>query len=118
MNSLEIEGLKLELIEKDNMVILKWKGKSRHMNPAMILDPYFSGILNNLINKEFIMDFSQLDTMNSSTVPPILSFIKELEEKQIKTEIKYDSSLGWQYASFVPISTITQDYKFIKVLPI
>ena len=118
MNSLEMEGLKLELTEKSSKVILMWKGKSRHMNPAMILDPYFSEILDILANKEFTMDFSQLVTMNSSTVPPILSFIKELEEKRINTEIKYDSSLGWQSASFIPISTITRDYKYVKVLPI
>jgi len=118
MHSLEVEGLKLELIEDNNKVILHWIGKSRHMNPSMLLDPYFESIIPDLVNKEFIMDFSKLETMNSSTVPPILSFIRNLEDNGIPTEVKYERSLSWQTASFVPLATITCNFRFVKVLPI
>lgn len=115
MKSLESEGLKIEAAEDNGKVTLTWKGKSRNMTPELILDPYFAEIIPNLTGKVLTVDFSQLQTMNSSTVPPILSFIRNLEEKQIQTEVKYDCCLGWQCASFIPLSTIIRNYKYVKI---
>jgi len=118
MNDL-IDGLlKINIENKENEIYLNWEGDSRDIDPASFLDPYLAGITEQIktLGKKLIVNFKDLNSMNSSTVLPILKFIKNLEKESIQTEIIFDEESSWQKASFIPLSAITKLYKFVKVI--
>ncbi len=111
---------KLNIIVEDepNNITMTWLGESREINPSSFLDPYLTEVVTQVKtknNKSLVVDFTKLHTMNSSTVKPILLFIRLLEEKGVKAEILYDDKLSWQRASFLALAAITRFYKFVKV---
>ena len=90
------EGLlTINIEEKENEVNLNWQGDSRDAEPAAFLDPYFREIIEAMKSngKKLIIDFKNLNSMNSSTVLPILTFIRNLEESSITTEIAMGMTL-------------------------
>lgn len=107
--------LTIKIENANNEVIMNWIGKSRDRTPGQILMPYFEEIVKELEGKKIKMDFRNLDTMNSSTVPPIVRFVKNLEDNGIETEILYDKTIEWQKASFKALETVTGRFKNISI---
>jgi len=111
------------LITKDFSIIVKdedpikinWIGKSRDLYPAPLIDDYLETLSDHLLEKEIEIDFSTMESMNSSTIPPILSFFKNLEEKRIRTLVKYSHDIYWQRASFKPLAVLIRDFIFVKI---
>ncbi|OHD67754.1 MAG: hypothetical protein A2W19_13070 [Spirochaetes bacterium RBG_16_49_21] len=109
-NNLEI------ILEEGAKNILSWYGKSEARDPSSLLIPYFKEILNKIKGKELIIKFEQLKYMNSSTVPPIIQLIKDLEDSGIDSTITYDKNSKWQLASFKALDTIVRAMKHITVV--
>ena len=119
MDNLKFEDLYIEIIEEKEKIKIIWNGESLNLHPSKEIDPYFKSIIKQLPKiKLIVIDFTHLKIMNSSTLPPILRFIKNLENSNIKTNVLYDTSKSWQCASFQPLSNITKNYKNIEVIPI
>jgi hypothetical protein len=118
MNSLEADDLKIDLIADGSRVSLIWSGKSLMSNPSIVLDPYFLEIVRELKGKKTTMDFTKLLIMNSSTVPPILTLIRNMEEAHNTFEIIYDESVFWQRTSFRLLRITTMGFKFVTITKI
>jgi hypothetical protein len=118
MRELKEGLLTINIEENEDEVRLKLEGNSRDAEPAIFLDPYFKEILEDMKSngKKLVVDFRNLNSMNSSTVLPIITFVRNLEEGSIRTEIVFDPERNWQKASFIPLSAITKLYKFVKVI--
>ena len=119
MRDLNSGDLHIKIELQNNLTIMKWLGKSRERDPGAMLYPYFNEIINEINESELAIDFSELEYMNSSTVPPILKLFKLLDTRKIRTKILYDSRSGWQCASFKALSTIaeTLDNVVVEGLP-
>lgn len=115
MKSLIYEDLTIEVTEKDSHVNVSWIGKCRTLNPENILDTYLAQVSQFVKGKKVIVTFDRLDSMNSSTVPPLLTFIKTLEENSVESVFLYDDREDWQRASFKPLSVIAGRYKNIVI---
>jgi len=116
MQNYKNNQLEIIVTENDNLVNIKWLGHSRTLDPAVELDPYLNGLLTELQGKTIFVDFSELISMNSSTIMPIIFFIRKLEEQTITAEIHYNGKLSWQNASFVVIAEIIKSYKNVKIM--
>jgi hypothetical protein len=108
-NNLEIT------LQEGNTNIITWIGKSESRDPSSVINPYMKGILDKLKGKKLEIRFEQLKYMNSSTVPPIIQLIKDLEENGIKSMITYDNNSKWQLASFKALETIVRTMEHITV---
>jgi hypothetical protein len=95
--------------------IVTWIGKSESRDPSSVINPYFKEIFEKFKGKELEIKFEQLKYMNSSTVPPIIQLIKDLEENNIKSTITYDKNSKWQVASFKALETIVRTMNNISV---
>jgi hypothetical protein len=115
MKALEYEDLRIEVKEVDNIVSVSWIGKCRTLNPEHILDSYLAHLTQFVKGKKVIVSFEKLDSMNSSTVPPLLTFIKALEENSVESEFLYNDKEDWQRASFRPLSVIAGKYEYVKI---
>ena len=103
-------------INNGEKVRMAWLGRSENREPGAVLNPYLTKIINAISSKELEVDFSKLDYMNSSTVPPIIQMIKTLDLKAIPTKILYNKDSKWQAASFKALETISKSMKHIEVV--
>ncbi|MBF0120152.1 MAG: hypothetical protein HQK79_15060 [Desulfobacterales bacterium] len=115
MENLDTGSLKINLKQNGNKVTMTWEGESDSRNPMIILTPYFDNLLPELNEKELIIDYTQLKYMNSSTVAPIIQFVKKIDNFQINTIILYDGNSKWQTASFKALQTLSAKMKYITV---
>ena len=100
MENLKSGSLEIALSKSGNKTSVAWIGQSDEANPGLILNPYLDSLVEKLKGGEVVIDFAKLDYMNSSTVPPIIRFIKNLDKTGITTTITYDEKSKWQVSSF------------------
>jgi len=94
--------LSLIINEDENSIVIKWMGKSADRTPGIFINPILNEALekssNN--NKELIMNFTELEFLNSSTVAPIVKILDRTKRGTNKLTIEYSKSLNWQELSF------------------
>ncbi len=90
-----------------NKYNMTWIGQSDDRNPSASLNPYLDSLIPALKGSQLVIEYTRLEYMNSSTVPPIIQFIKKLNLNKIKTLIHYDASSKWQSASFKALETLS-----------
>jgi hypothetical protein len=115
MENIKDGTLSIEIKDGDS-VTMSWLGRSESREPAVVLNPYLTGIVDGMSGKELIVDFTKLEYMNSSTVPPIILLIKNLNTKGVVTKIYYDKESKWQAASFKALETISKSMTVIEVV--
>ena len=110
------QDLIIEIKEENGVVSMNWLGNSISRKPSTELIPYFDQIMEKTHNKKLKIDFRNLDLLNSSSVPPIIQFIKRLEDNKILTEIIYKEDLEWQKKSFKALKNITKKFIHVKII--
>ncbi len=107
MKNFNCASLKIVFNKQGGRTLMSWIGQSDDRNPSVSLNPYLDSLIDGLKGTELIVEYRRLDYMNSSTVPPIIQFLKKLNSNGIKTEIVYDSNSKWQCASFKALETLS-----------
>jgi len=115
MENFNKEALEITIREHGSRVFMSWLGQSDDKNPSESLSPYLIGITDTLTGKDLIIDFHELSYMNSSTVPPIIQFLKALHTKKITTRIVYNSQSKWQCASFKALESLSSMMRNLTV---
>ncbi len=96
-------SLTLEKIVDEPSITIRFIGKSNERNPSKFIYPILSDALEQGIdsNKGIILDFMDLEYMNSSTITPILKILDKVKrEEKYRVAIVYRQSLRWQDLSF------------------
>jgi hypothetical protein len=107
-------ALKILVKNDENKTMISFVGRSDDRNPAKFLNPFFDELVNEL-DGELDVEFRELEFMNSSTVPPLLHFIKNLDKKGIQSCFYYSKDSRWQTASFKALKTISEALKSIRI---
>ena len=108
-NNLEIK------LEEGQKNVMTWSGNSEGRDPSAVINPFLREIFEKIKGRDLEIKFEQLKYMNSSTVPPIIQLIKQLEDNAVKTTITYDKNSNWQVASFKALETIVKSMNHITV---
>lgn len=115
MEELVHDELTIRFIDDDNKVELKWYGRSTHIQPVTILEPFFNEVYEEIDERTLIINFMELEFMNSSTFIPILVFLKKLGVNKVNTEMVYDGGSQWQTSSFKAISTVCHAFPTLSI---
>lgn len=115
MNDLIAGELEIKVEERGDEVIMSWLGKSRDRDPSTTLNPFLEEVLKSMKGDRIVLDFINFRYMNSSTVPPIINFVKQLNNSNIKTEVVYNSGSEWQTASFKALATIAKQLTNVEI---
>lgn len=99
----EENRLKLEVNYGESEILIKWLGESKDREPTKFLSPIFDAIYTRNQTKPLIMDFSQFEYMNSSTVTPIVKQLERAKKENRKVTIRYKKGLKWQELSFAAL---------------
>ncbi len=102
-------------LQEGSKNVITWTGMSESRDPSSVINPYFKEIFEKFKGKELEIKFEKLLFMNSSTVPPIIQLIKDLERNSIKSKITYSKNSKWQAASFRALEMIVRTMQNITV---
>jgi hypothetical protein len=109
--------LTLEVEKGNSEINIKWIGKSDDRNPGNFIYPI---LLDNLkvgteTNMNLILDFQNLEFMNSSTITPIVKILQEAKNSSNSVKIIYSNSLKWQELSFSALEIFETNDKRIEI---
>lgn len=99
--------LALELTETVRELRLTWRGKSADREPSRFLVPVLSDSLRRARDARLplVMDFSDLEYMNSSTFTPVVKALDESRRLAVPVVLEYSVSRKWQALSFSALRT-------------
>ena len=109
--------LEVEVEEKDQTIVTKWTGKSVDRNPSEFIVPILTNLLEreNSIAKKIILDFQQLDYMNSSTITPIIKILERAKRGNVQLIVEYNKALKWQDLSFSALKIFQTKDKRVEI---
>ncbi|PID73173.1 MAG: hypothetical protein CSB33_05100 [Desulfobacterales bacterium] len=110
------DNLKIDISLKRGVTWMDWLGRSDNRNPGLSLGPYLSRLVDELSRKDVVMRFTDLEYMNSSTVPPLIRFMKHLDDRQIRTRILFDKDSRWQRASFKALESLVIRMQHVQII--
>lgn len=90
-------------------------GESDFRNPIEILGPALNGLIPELQDRKLVMDFRGLTFMNSSSVTPILMFVKAVCMQGIPVHLIYNSKLSWQRTTASSMRVFVHALKLLTV---
>jgi hypothetical protein len=95
--------LTLDKIVDEPSITIRFIGKSNERNPSKFIYPILADALDQSAHsdKDIVLDFMDLEYMNSSTITPILKMLDKVKrEEKHRVTIVYRQSLRWQDLSF------------------
>lgn len=90
--------LNISITEEDDQIRMHWSGKSIDRKPSLFLTPILIKVLKDSIDREkrMIMDFCEIEYMNSSTITPIIKILERAKRSKVGVTVEYLGSLKWQ----------------------
>lgn len=95
--------------------LLMWSGECDFRNPAEVLTPALTSYSQSLKEGPVVLDFRGLVFMNSSSVTPILAFVKSLCSRGIPVHLIYNSDVSWQRITASSMRTIATALRNLTV---
>lgn len=94
--------LKIELEEKISSINISWSGKSIDREPGKFITPILVNAVmrSSGLNKRIVLDFRELDYMNSSSITPVIRILERAKRGRTQIRVVYRKSLKWQDLSF------------------
>lgn len=107
-------ALKVQIFEDNEAIILKLLGRSVEREPSKFLNPILieADLLRN--GRTVVLDFGNLEYMNSSTITPLIQYIEKSRRGNKKVTLQYNKSLKWQELSFSAL-TVFQVENLIQI---
>lgn len=117
IKSLKVEDLEILVDRNENTLRLEWKGSIHSADPGDYLDPYLDLLVDTASSNglSIVCDFSKLEYMNSSSIPPLIHLLRECGERELKAEFTYDANRKVQTASFRALDVIARKSSFTSV---
>jgi hypothetical protein len=111
------DSLKIEVREDEDQIELHWKGKSILRKPSTFITPILVDVLQRggTEDKRIVLDFCNLDYMNSSTVTPIIKILERAKRGENQVTVLYKKSLKWQDLSFSALEIFQTKDKRVEI---
>jgi len=107
--------LKVIVNESARPLEMKFFGESDSANISKELRDLFGGYEALAVEQGLLLDFRELEYMNSSSFPPIVELIRDLHARKAPVTVYYSQSKAWQRTPFTAISSIASVYDNLTV---
>jgi hypothetical protein len=99
--------LSLEMVERQGELRVTWRGKSADREPSRFLVPVLTAALERARDAglPLVLDFRELDYMNSSTFTPVVKALDESRRLSVPIVLEYALARRWQALSFSALRT-------------
>lgn len=96
-------------------LILMWQGEMTLRDPGVQLTPFLDRCIAQSESRRIVMDFTRVTFMNSSSLVPILAFIKKLGAEGRALELRYNEAIGWQRVSYQSMTILCKKVPLVKI---
>ena len=109
--------LKIHLTDGSDSIHIGLTGKSVERDPGKMITPILLNALKNTgeENRHIILNFCQLDFMNSSTITPIIKILDRAKRGNNRLTVLYNKALKWQALSFSALEIFETRDKRIEI---
>lgn len=108
--------LKIEVEENKSEIHIKFLGKSAERDPSGFITPILLEAMQNSkkFDKMIVMDFQELEYMNSSTITPVIKILENSGSISSSISILYKKSKKWQELCFSALRIFeTKDQRIV-----
>ena len=108
--------LNISVTEESDQIHMHWSGKSIDRKPSIFITPILINILKRSIDREkrMIMDFRDIEYMNSSTITPIIKILERAKRSKVGITVEYLATLKWQDLIFSALEIFqTKDQRIL-----
>jgi len=109
--------LRIDVTENKRTIDVEWSGRSIDRTPSQFITPILIDVLkkNNGEQRRIILDFRDLEYMNSSTITPIIKILERAKRGQVQMSVFYKKSLKWQDLNFSALEIFQTKDKRIEI---
>lgn len=109
--------LKIHMTDGDDSIHIGLTGKSVERDPGQMITPILLDVLKKIgdTNRHIILNFCELEYMNSSTITPIIKILERVKRGTNRLTLLYDKSLKWQSLSFSALEIFQTDDDRIEI---
>lgn len=111
-----LDELTLQIIFEGNNAKMVWSGICENQEPELNLSPFLQQHMPSLVGSELTIDFHNCEYVNSASITLLFQLIKQLNARQIKTQILYNLEMEWQRITFRSVKIVTQTLPYITVV--
>ena len=99
------DTLRIDVLETDGEVRVRWRGKSNDRWPDRVLVPLMQEVLarGDSGRRQVVMDFGEMEYMNSSTFTPIVRLLGQAIQGPHRVRLEYSAARKWQTLSFAAL---------------
>ena len=103
--------LTIQVRESTDEVSVVFTGRSTAREPNRFLAPILKDVLAKAArdDRRVVLDFFQLDYMNSATIAPIAKMLEAASRGTARITIQYNQGLHWQDLSFTALRLFQTD---------
>lgn len=118
MDSIKIGSLDITLRDSAASIHVIWLGEADEREPRKMLLPFLEQVARRAMqeHKSVILDFSDLQFMNSACIGLVVAFLKALNGRNVQVEVRYNTAHDWQTLSMKCTRTIFARSESIAIL--
>jgi hypothetical protein len=111
----ELDELKIVLTSGARSLLVEWKGASDSPDPVAALGKYLDELAGRAAGRAVTIDLRELQFMNSASVVPLLSFVRQLDRLGVPTRLMFDGRVHWQRVQCSCMKAIARTLKHVEV---
>ncbi|MBL8992812.1 MAG: hypothetical protein JNM63_05690 [Spirochaetia bacterium] len=110
--------LRICVSEEEDAHLVHWYGNSTQKNPNQFIIPILIEVLKKAgwERKKVVLDFRELEYMNSSTLTPIIKALEQAKRAANQVQVIYDKAKRWQDLSFSALRIFETKDGRIKIM--
>lgn len=113
--SYSFEETRIRVVRNEHSARIIWLGVWDVRSPDVGIGPFFKALLPTLSGKKVAVDFCECEYINSSSINTLFQLLKDLNAKELDTELLYNSAVEWQRITFRSVKTVIQTLSHIHV---
>lgn len=94
---------------------IRWRGIGDSRDPSAHLSPFFATLVASLGGRSVVVDFRELEYMNSAMVSPLIHLVKNLDAAGARTTLLFDATVPWQKANAHCMRAIGRTLSHVQV---
>lgn len=99
-SELNRDGLKIKVLRSSLGARVLWSGISDNREPGPFLDPWLAELAETLTNTPMVIDFRDMEFMNSATFHSVNVAMRRLDQCNAPIKVLYRQDIAWQRVSF------------------
>jgi hypothetical protein len=116
MKRYTIGNLLLELEDEGSRRCVDWSGEIDAPDPAPSLSPVLNELVGELAGAYVDLRFDKLRYMNSASLTPIMTFLRDLSAVAKHVSVQYRGDVEWQNSSFRAVRVVARKWSNVEVV--